>query len=208
MTLANDSVIVTPGTGATIATHLAGGKEHQVVMLADAAGHLLDTLDTWYAYSGAVAFVQNKHFLSLFNGAGSGKILKIRKCFVTNRQTAAVTGVVFQFDFRRTTAQSGGTAITPVAADTANAALPAQVLIATNPTITNGGLLFSQLFSNEEQAALLTTPVPVLTASVNWLPEGRAIQELTLRTGEGFTVQMITATTVGSYAVLVVFTVE
>lgn len=40
MTQANDSITVTPGSGATVATHLVSGKEHQVVVLADQSGTL------------------------------------------------------------------------------------------------------------------------------------------------------------------------
>ena len=40
MAQANDSVLVTPGSGATIASHLINGKEYQVVMVAEADGHL------------------------------------------------------------------------------------------------------------------------------------------------------------------------
>lgn len=46
MALANDSVTVTPGAGATIATQLASGKEHQVVCLADQSGNLDPTIPT------------------------------------------------------------------------------------------------------------------------------------------------------------------
>ena len=35
MTLAGDSILVTPGSGATVATHTVDSKEHQVVMQAD-----------------------------------------------------------------------------------------------------------------------------------------------------------------------------
>lgn len=40
MAQANDSITVTPGTGATVATQLAGGKEYQVVVMADQNGDM------------------------------------------------------------------------------------------------------------------------------------------------------------------------
>lgn len=43
MTQANDSITVTPGTGATVATHSVDSKEHQVMIVADPAGRLLGT---------------------------------------------------------------------------------------------------------------------------------------------------------------------
>ena len=46
MSQANDSVLVTPGAGATVATHLVSAKEYQVVMVADESGHIQQTLPT------------------------------------------------------------------------------------------------------------------------------------------------------------------
>lgn len=41
MAQANDSILVTPGSGATVATHNPGdSKEYQVVMLAGDKGHI------------------------------------------------------------------------------------------------------------------------------------------------------------------------
>lgn len=56
MAQANDSVLVTPGSGTTIATQLAGGKEHQVVVLADQNGNL-DPTQTQKPYTPAAADV-------------------------------------------------------------------------------------------------------------------------------------------------------
>lgn len=41
MTQANDSISITPGSGATVATHLISDKEHQVMIVADPVGRLL-----------------------------------------------------------------------------------------------------------------------------------------------------------------------
>jgi hypothetical protein len=166
-------------------------------------------LPTFYAWSGAQPFANGKHFLSIFNVLASGKIVRIKKVYVINMQTAAVTGVLFQMDFRKTTAQAAGSAITAVAMDSQDAP-PAQnvVAIAAGATVTNGPLLFSQILSNEEAAAAHASPTPMIQAGINWIPEGVEVKEITIRPGEGFTVQNVTNTTVGSYAVLIVFTVE
>lgn len=65
MTLANDSVNVTPGSGATAATHAVGGKEHSVLMGAKGDGNLYRTGDVYTAIS--------FRSVQLFNEAGSGK---------------------------------------------------------------------------------------------------------------------------------------
>lgn len=209
MTQPNDSILVTPGSGATVATHLVNGKEYQVVMVAEPSGHLLDSQATWYAWANDVAFAQNKHHTSIFNATGSGVVLKVRKLFAQNLAVAAVTGVMVRMDTFRITASSAGTTITPVAADTTNAALPAQVTVRTNGTITNGPKLFGFAVTNEEVGATgtLISGTHIL-AGLNWLPSDRSVQDLTLREGEGFTVQQITNTTVGTYGWLLVFTVE
>jgi hypothetical protein len=48
----------------------------------------------------------------------------------------------------------------------------------------------------------------MLQAGINWLPEGSEVQEIRLREGEGITIKNITSTTLGSYAYLIVFTVD
>jgi len=78
VTTANDSVLVTPGTGATIATHLAGGKEHQIVMLADESGHLQQTLPTYTWAVPALVVGASKLYADIFNAVGSGKVLELR----------------------------------------------------------------------------------------------------------------------------------
>jgi len=205
--MAQDSYIQLPadGTGKKLRTRqeVVGANTVETQLVSSSA------LPTYYAWSGAQAFAANKHFLSIFNVAGSGKVVRLKKIFVVNLQIGAVTGVLFQFDFRRTTAQSAGSAITAISMDTQDA-VPAQsvVAIAAGATITNSSLLFSQIFSNEENVAAQTNNAPMTQAGISWLPEGTEIKELVLRPGEGLTVQNITATTVGSYGVLFVFTVE
>ncbi len=61
---------------------------------------------TFYATADAVALSANKHHLSLFNGAGSGVLIAVKKLFQINLSLTAVTGVALRFDIKRTTAQS------------------------------------------------------------------------------------------------------
>lgn len=165
--------------------------------------------ETWVALADAVTPAQNKHHIAIMNASGSGKIVKVRKLFPINVQLAAVTGVALRFDIKRATAASAGTTITPEKMDTNNAALPAGVTVRTNGTITEGNLLWPQIVSSEEIAANTSQLIAsTLNAMLNNIPEGNEIQELTLRQGEGLTVKQITSSTVGSYAWLMVFTVE
>lgn len=164
-------------------------------------------LPTFFAIADVVALAANKHHVSIFNGAGSGKMVTIRKLFQINLSLSAVTGVALRFDIRRSTVQSAGTAITPVSADTDDT-LPAGITVATGATVTNGGLLFPFTTQSDELTASNAAVANYLTQYNNLMMESNEIKELRLRPGEGFTVQQITSSTVGSFAWLVAFTVD
>jgi hypothetical protein len=64
MTTAGSSVTVTPGSGATMATHAVGGKEHSVVVLAGANGTLERTESAYR--------LTTPRAVQIFNPSGSG----------------------------------------------------------------------------------------------------------------------------------------
>ena len=74
MSLADSSVAITAGSGTTIATSTVGSKLHQVVMQADASGHIAGSLPTYFYCSPPSAVGANKLHLDLFNATGSWKI--------------------------------------------------------------------------------------------------------------------------------------
>ena len=163
---------------------------------------------TYVATADAVAFAANKSHVAVFNGVGSGKVVKIRKVFAVDVQTTAVTGVAVRFNFEKTTAQSAGTAITPQAMDSTSPSIPAQIVVASGATITDGPLLWPYLAASDEAGATQAFPSTQIMQFGNLMMEGNEIQEMTLREGEGFSVKQITSSTVGSFAWIVVFTVE
>jgi hypothetical protein len=165
-------------------------------------------LPTYYALADAVALAANKHHISIFNASGSGVMVAIKKLFQINLQLAAVTGVALRFDMKRTTAQSAGTAITPVSMDSDNPALPAQVTVNTNGTITESSLLYPYVTQSDEVSAANTAVANYLTQYGNLALESVEMQEVRLREGQGFTVKQITSSTVGSFAWLMAFTVD
>lgn len=166
-------------------------------------------LPTYYALADNVAFAANKSMISLYNAAGSGKLVVLKKLYLINVQLAAVTGVAVRQDFRRFSAvHSAGTIVTPTSNDSANPAIPAAITVRTGATVTQGGLLFPLVFSNDEVGATQAFPSVQLQAGINWLPEGSEVQEVRLREGEGVNVQNITSTVVGSFAYMFVFTLD
>jgi hypothetical protein len=127
MTLAGDSILVTPGSGATVATHTVSAKEHQVVMLADVAGHIRGT-KPYYNYlipsQVHVASANTVHW-DMFN-ADATAIVRVCSILQVPNITTAVTGIVFNWLLERTTAVgTGGSTITAWVPDTDTGAIPA-----------------------------------------------------------------------------------
>jgi hypothetical protein len=210
MALANDSILVTPGSGATVATHLVSSKEHQVVILADSSGHLYGTKDLylwWFPTTVHVAAASTVHW-DLFNATGSGKILRIRGIYHHPGLTTAVTGVGFQWNFSRTTAVgTGGTTITGNPADTTNAAIPSQITARQKPTggATAGVLIYAPHFHSEE-----TNAGNAIAKALNILPwlEQDDAQELTIRENTGIRMEQATNSAAGNTGWLVAGTLE
>lgn len=206
MTQANDSILVTPGSGATVATHNPGdGKEYQVVMMAGPSGHLHDTLPTYYWWTGLAAGAAGQRLIDLFNASGSGKIVKVRKIFLQCNM-AAITGIGYQYDLSRTSAAgTAGTSITGRPADTVNPAIPAQITARRGAT--GGATEVYDLFSITTDAEE-TRPGAAIMGMINWVPEGPNVQEIVLREGEGIVIQQVTSNTASIMGCLLVTTIE
>lgn len=164
-------------------------------------------LPTFYILADAVAFAANKHHLSIMNNAGSGKLISIKKLFHINLALGAITGVSLRFDVKRATAVSAGTGITPQSCDTDDV-FPANIVVNTNGTVTEGALLYPVTTHNDEITAANTAVSNYLAMMINLQPESPELKEFRLRPGEGFTVKQITSSTVGSFAWFAVITVD
>lgn len=114
MAQANDSITVTPGSGATVATHLVNSKEYQVVMIAEADGHIDHSGDFYKALWPSQAVGASKLYLDLFNATGTGKSMRIHSIRAYVDNDTAVTGTLgVQLSLFKTTAiGTGGTAAT------------------------------------------------------------------------------------------------
>jgi hypothetical protein len=219
MAQANDSVTVTPGAGATVATHLVNGKEHQVVMAADDSGHIMGSLPTYFYCSPPIAVGANKLMLDLFNATGSGKVIDVRGIWVISKSDVAVTGVVAaRYDFYRTSAigtagttasvdgasaDPGGGNITKF--DESNAAVPSQITVRVAPTggATKTRWLFPVFAFPEE-----TAPGAHLLQFQNALPMFTFGQKLVIRENTGLLIQQGSVASVGSFSFLFAFTLE
>lgn len=220
MGLPNDSVLITPGAGATIATHLLGGKEYQVVLLADAEGHIVGSIPTYlWTTPNAVGGVDKLH-ADLFNAVGSGKIVAVRGIWVIAKLDVAVTGAVaIRVDLYRTSAVgTGGTAaayksatrdvaggtITPM--DTTNAALPAQITARHLPT--SGATISEWILPSQSPTEESATSMAYIGQYQNIMPVLFMGQKWALREGQGMLLKQGPVAGVGNVGFLIAFTVE
>jgi len=167
MALPNDSITVTPGTGATVATQLVSGKEYQVIMVAMPDGNIQGSLPQYRLICPSQAVGANKVFLDLFNATGSGVSLRVLSAFCYVDNDTAVTGTLgVEVSLTRTSAVGTGgtaattngtslTAITLSAMDTASAALSASVTARSAPTggATAGAMVGQRWVFTEETSA-------------------------------------------------------
>jgi hypothetical protein len=167
---------------------------------------------TYRAVATGVTFASNKSMLSVFNGSGSGRVLRVKRIWQLNNQTASVTGVLTTMEVRRISASSGGTSITAVKHDSSSEAIPAQVLIAAGPTdtLTGDAPLMRYMWSNDEPAAAsLSNDEAECIPAFGLVFDATGdtdLEPLVLRTGEGVTLRHTGSTTVGITDVIIEFT--
>ena len=155
------------------------------------------------------AFANSKQHISIFNGLGSGKVLRVSKLFMTNMlANVVVSGGARRLDVKRATNLSGGVDLTPLKHDSTNDDVPSQVLIKTGASLTEGVLLFPLVFPDDEMLLTQNSAAQQIFSGINWIPEGIEIQEVALNEGEGITVKQITSSTAGITTWIIVFTLE
>jgi hypothetical protein len=144
----------------------------------------------------------DKHHLTMFNAIGSGKVVEVLAVRVAMETTAAVTGFPARFNLSRTSSDAtGGTPLSAVKLDTQNVALPAQISGQSAPTgaPTAAGVVTVGSVNPEETGGAPT---------VDMYREDPGCQPLTLREGEGVTVQQYPTANAGAVSVHVLFRVR
>ena len=215
MTQANDSILVTPGSGATVATHLAGSKEHQIVMIADDSGHIRGS-KLLYGYTIAsqvhVASANTIHW-DLFN-ADATLLVRVLSVRQIPNITTAVTGVVFDWKLSRTTAVgTGGVAQTAWLRDLSQTALDADITCRSKPTggATEGVILFNYSLSSEETNA--ATIQVAANGGLQLIPTNIGVLDhadmgILLRQNQGLRCTQVTSSAAGNTGWIIAFTVE
>lgn len=163
----------------------------------------------FYLFSGNIAPGNKKHMLSVFNGTGSGRRLRLKGLYINNMQESLISASLIEFAIlHQTTAQTGGTTLTAVKTDSAGMSLPTQILLATGATVTGGSTITKYLMNNDELKTDNNYPAPYVTSLQNFLPIFPGMKELTLREGEGFSIQHLNNVTAGTFCFTLLFTLE
>ena len=158
-----------------------------------------------YAVVGS-AVGAGKNHLGLFNGAGSGRTLRVWRVEVVPHLTAVITGTAATFVLARTTTPGTGAAaalrkLDPLAPDP-----PAQVTgrhtFTAQPAVTANSEL-AALTANAEETVSHGAKVPLYEA----IPE-RGIEPVTVPEGGGLAVQQAAFLGAGAFSVFIYFTAD
>lgn len=216
MTTANDSILVTPGTGATVATHLLSSKEYQAVVIASGGtGHVAGTeLCYWYeiAEKVHVAAASTIHW-DMFN-AHATLVVRVLGIYQKPGIVTAVTGVATNWSLDRTTSiGTGGTAQTAKLADLSQTALNASITCRINPgggAASGVALKTYTIHSEETNAASQMMHMMMAGGVANLLPPmlNDPTAGLVLRENQGVKCTQTTNSAAGNTGWCICFTVE
>jgi hypothetical protein len=212
MALANDSVLVTPGSGVTMATHTISAKEHEVFMVADPLGHLAFSRPVYHFLipSQVHVAVANTVHWDLFN-ADAALVVRVLSILQIPNITTAVTGVVFDWLLERTTAVgTGGSALTAWLPDTAQNPLDVDITCRSKPT---GGATQSTDLRNYSISSEETTPATIQITTQGGLelvPDALQFESrgLVLRQNQGLRCVQVTSSAAGNTGWLLTFAVD
>lgn len=159
-----------------------------------------------------ITLAANKCILGVFNGSGSGRIIRVYRVWAANNQVTAVTGVVGTIELRRTSTGSGGTAINPVKHDSNNENFPAQIVASSAQSVTTSSLFLRTFWSSDEPAAVTISldeimTIPAFTKIWDVSYSDTNIQPIVCRENEGLALMNITST-VGIADVFMELTME
>jgi hypothetical protein len=217
MTQSNDSVLVPAGTtGATIATHLAAGKEHQVMILADEGGHIVGSKDTYFyaiAQQVHVAVASTVHW-DLFN-ADAALLVRVVSIKQIPDVSTTFTGIALNWLLERATAVgTGGAAQTAWLPDLSQTALDADITCRSKPT---GGATQStdlvNYWINADEANAGTIQLAaqngleLVPEPLRQTPGGNG-HGILLRPSQGLRCVQITSSNQGNTGWMISFTVE
>jgi len=152
----------------------------------------------YYVWVTSQACAQNKLFLSILNTTAD-QIVKLESLYLVNSKLSSVTGVGIEFDALKITAITGGTAVTPVPADSGDGTAASFTCVHTATSVTGSTIFFSHFTSDDEVGVTGAFPTQMIERFGNLLPT-----PLILKKNIGLALKQITASTAGSFGVLAI----
>lgn len=152
--------------------------------------------------------------IGLFNGSGSGKIIKVYRISALNNQTVSVPGVSSVLKINLISTGSGGLYLTPVKHSSSNPSIPSQIITSTNMSFTTSVLLRNCLWSNDEPLMGTAGSVDEFQTLPRFMNlwessyKDTNVQPITVRPGQGVAVINSTNTSVGIADFFMEFTME
>ena len=222
----NDSITVTPGAGATVATHTVQGKEFQVVMLADDSGYFAQTQPTYAWWVPGAAAGVSKMYADFFN-ASTGQVefrglwaiprsdvaivgvtgLEVQLWRTSTVGTTSGTGQTFLYNSTTPTGSTGFHTVTPY--NTPNPTLSTGITARALPSTAGAGAAKSAFYWAQFCFTEETNAATYISAFTNLLPVGLFGQKITLNSSEGLLIQQGTVgSTVATMAFLGQFSVS
>lgn len=157
-------------------------------------------------------FGNNKSIATLFNGSGSGKIVRIYRMIMLNNQTIAVyNGVLTTIEIRRITASTGGAAAIVNKHDTNSGDLESQITYTTGSTDTVSDVLRRFIWSTDEPAATTSTVdewqcLPIFNSIWESGYAETNLDPIVLREGQGIAIKQPGSNTLGLCDIFIEFT--
>jgi len=160
--------------------------------------------DTFLVSANGIPFTAvNTSHLALFNGAGSGKILRVYRVWVTqSAQDVGITGSQQLLGLNRITAATASNwTIAPVAYDSTAASIPAQVTSGSKFTVTTSDL-FKRIAWSSDEATLQTGTIDEYQLNQGFMYlwdvgyNDANVEPIVCREGQGVSVQNIGYTAV------------
>lgn len=159
-----------------------------------------------------------KSMLTIWNGSGSGRVIRIYKAWGVNHANVAATGTLAKISLYRISASSSGTDISSkiVKHQTANENLPAQVLIRHSSTDTTSSVIRQIVYVSGTSATAIASTYSIQQwASIYSISRffeagyyNSTIEPIVVRENEGVSIKCVGTTTNGFMECVIEFTME
>jgi hypothetical protein len=165
---------------------------------------------TFFAVSDRIVPAANKYILTLFNTSATRKVV-LQRAYVFNWQTATVTGVVLEHEFKRITARTAGTTVTINPMDTTDT-ISAGITCDHTSTGVTDSILYKRGYTTAEEVKLTPLAMDNMMAindDIARIYEKKdGCKGITCRQNQGVTIKNITSSAVGTVSAMYIFTDE